>query len=156
MNSKNNHFLLIIGLGTFLTLLSIRPIILAEPQTENNVQEALLKGSPKVKGHYLYFEGEGKADQNLQNQTQKRSLSKEAALLEAKTKIAYYIDQLKTKKGKLIKEERTKNKKMEFKVSIFIKGIQPQETQWDEYDNCKATVRIHKKRLLNSLKAKEP
>lgn len=144
------------GFGTFLTLLSIQPIILAEPQTENRVQEALLKELPQVKGQYLYFEGEGKADQNLQNQTQKRSLSKEAAILEAKTKIAYYIDRLKTKKGKLIKEERAKNKKMEFKVSVFIKGVQPQETQWDEYDNCKATVRIHKKRLLNSLKAKGP
>lgn len=143
------------GFCAFLALLSVKSIVLGEIQNQSSQQETILKGSPEVKGHYLYFEGEGKADETLENQTQRRSLSKEAALLEAKAKIAYYIDQLKTKKGKFIKEERARNKKMELKVAVFIKGVQPEHSQWDEFDNCKATVRIHKKRLLNSLKAKE-
>lgn len=110
---------------------------------------------PYQKGGFLYFQGEGKANPSVDNKTQKRSLSQEAAILEGKAKIAFYIDGLKTKKNLLVKEAKTKDKKIELKVKMFLKGVQVVEARWDEADNCKALLKINKKDLLRKLKVSE-
>lgn len=110
---------------------------------------------PYSKGNYLYFAGEGKADPAMENQTQKKSLANEAAILDGKAKIALYIDTLKTKKGELIKEAMKNNKQIHLKVSAFLENVEIVETSWDDQDNCKTVLRINKKNLLKQLKARE-
>lgn len=110
---------------------------------------------PYSKGNFIYFSGEGKANQSTENQTQKRSMAQEAAILDGKAKIALYIDNLKTKKGEMIKEAIKKDKKIERKVHAFLMNVEIGETSWDEQDNSKTILKINKKSLLKSLKAKE-
>ncbi len=106
---------------------------------------SLLLAQPAKKGQYLFFEGEGKASPTIQNSTQRRSLSQEAAILDAKSKIAFYIDELKTKEQIPFKEEIAKSKAVEKRVKMFIQGVQTTKSKWDKEDHCTVVVKIHKK-----------
>lgn len=107
-----------------------------------------LKPKPKS----AVFEGMGKADPSITNQTQRRALSKRAAITRAQAKAILYIDKLKLDKKRTVKEARLKNKKIQITIDAYIRGVEVTDVRWDKRDNCTVKTRIRPKQLLQQLR----
>lgn len=101
----------------------------------------------KIAGGYVYFDGAGNADPQKDNRTQRKSLSEQAAISDAKVKLAYYMHSLPHKSGVTLQEVMEKDGTVERRVRAFIKGVEVVEREWDAEDNCRVSVRVNKKDL---------
>jgi len=111
---------------------------------------------PYKKGKYLYFQGIGETHIQTDNKTQMRSLCSEAAILDAKAKMVYYVDELRHKRKKIsVKAMKGKYKKYRYKVKAVLKRAEIVRNSLTEENKCEAILRINRKKLFRKLKVKE-
>jgi len=108
-----------------------------------------------AKKGYLYFEGNGIPNPESANQTQRRNMSNQAAIIDAMSKIAIYVDGLKLKNNEIVKDAKAKDPKLVMRIDSSVKGAETVKTSWDDGDNCRVMLRIIRKNVLKDLEAKE-
>ncbi len=111
---------------------------------------------PYAKGSYLYVLGKGKPNPGMENKTQRRSLAREASILDGKAQIAAYIHGLRRKSGETIGQSMEKERKIRTRVIEFIEGVGNGKSRFDEEDNCSTILKVNRKTIQRKLKAKEP
>jgi hypothetical protein len=111
--------------------------------------------APYREGAFLYFEGRAWADPSAMGKSHSRALSKDAAINDALKKIALYIESLRQKDGRTVKQNLEKDGKLRTQVDAFIKGAETTKMDWEGNGECRVTVRIDRKNLLESLSATE-
>ena len=108
------------------------------------------------KGKFYYFKGKGRPKLDSTNKTQRLSLSKEAAIMDGKAKIAFYIDGLKTKSGISVAKIKGKDEKVKTRVRMILDGVETVKTDWDDQDNCTAILKINYKSIMKLQALKMP
>ena len=111
---------------------------------------------PHQEGDFYFFQGEGKANINIPDETRRRSLSREAAILDAKAKMAQFVYGQRPNNYAKLESAVERDKRIKTYVSVFLKGTQVVDTQWDDQDNCTAVVKINKKDLFRKTQANKP
>jgi hypothetical protein len=99
-------------------------------------------------GDDYFFQGEGKANPKIASQTRRRTLSMQAAVLDAQMKMARMVYGRRPDGYAKLESAAEKDKRVRYFVSAFIKGSQVVETQWDDDDSCAAIVKISRKNLF--------
>ncbi len=108
--------------------------------------------APREKWGNLYFTGHGRPNPGLENVTQRRSLSRESAIIDGKARIARYIQNMKMDKNLTLSEAMVKDPRLPGKVKMFLSGIQPVKSRWDKDDNCTVTLKMNKKAFLKQVR----
>ncbi|HLG28775.1 MAG TPA: hypothetical protein VI387_01075 [Candidatus Brocadiales bacterium] len=96
--------------------------------------------------------GIGAADANLTNKTQRRSLSRDAAIIKARHEMLSVIKGLRLTGDETVEKAIVTNSKLGTEVDALIKGAEIIRTQWTSDDGCVVTLRLHKKKLDKTLK----
>ena len=109
-----------------------------------------------MEGDFYFFQGEGKANHKIPDETRRRSLSREAAILEAKAKMAQFVYGQRPNNYAKLESAVERDKRIKTYVSVFLKGTQVVDAQWDDQGNCTAVVKINKKDLFRKTQANKP
>ncbi|OGR84997.1 MAG: hypothetical protein A2901_06010 [Elusimicrobia bacterium RIFCSPLOWO2_01_FULL_54_10] len=104
------------------------------------------------KGNDYYFEGNGRSSPDIANKTQRLSLANEAAVMDGKAKIAFYIDSLKAKRGANAAEIKENDEKSKDRVKMILDGVETVKTEFDDDDNCRAILKINYKNMMKTLR----
>ncbi len=79
--------------------------------------------------------GIGRADPTLTNKTQRQAIAREAAIVEAQTKML-----------SILKSQNAKEQNSDTLQSGILRGAQVVKTEWIGEDQCRVTLRLDKKR----------
>ncbi|MBI2070371.1 MAG: hypothetical protein HYT79_07175 [Elusimicrobia bacterium] len=100
-----------------------------------------------VGGSYVESIGIGGADPSLPNQTQRRSLSRDAAIVKAQFEMLSMIKRVQVEGGTTVQDAIAKDSTLESRLNEELKGAEIIKTEWTNDDGCVVTMRIPKKRL---------
>lgn len=104
-----------------------------------------------------YFEaiGIGAADSTLQNTTQRRATSRDAAIVQAQYEMLSYVKGVQLEGGITVEKAIETDSKIESYLKEVIKSAQIVKSEWTQDDGCVVTLRLDKKKIeINSLKLK--
>lgn len=104
-----------------------------------------------VEGKYIQSIGIGAADQSLKSQTQRRSLSRDAAIVKAQYEMLSLIKGVELEGGYTIKRAIETGSVLETRVNDVIKGAEIVNTRYTEDDGAVVILRIPKKRIKKLL-----
>ncbi len=100
-----------------------------------------------VGGNYIESIGIGGADPSLPNQTQRRSLSRDAAIVKAQFEMLSMIKKVEVEGGTTVQDAIAKDSLLESRLKETLSGAEIIKTEWTNDDGCVVTMRIPKKRL---------
>lgn len=115
-----------------------------------NVKKGEIKGTlegESVKKHYIETIGIGAADQTMENTTQKKATSRNAAIVAAQYEMISIIKGIKIEGGITIEKAMETDSQITTIVNDSVKGGQVIKTEWTSDDGCVVTLRINKKDL---------
>lgn len=101
----------------------------------------------QVQKNYIEVRGIGAADSALANTTQRRATSREAALIDAQTKILEIVKGLEIEGMGTVSKALLTDQELNKKVSGAIKGALELKTEWTSDDGCVVTMRLDKRVL---------
>ena len=100
-----------------------------------------------VAGGYIEAIGIGGADPSLPNTTQRRSLSRDAAILKAQFEMLSMVKKVEVEGGTTVEDAISKDSALESRLKETLSGAEVVKTEWTNDDGCVVTLRIPKKRL---------
>ncbi|MBI4064215.1 MAG: hypothetical protein HY401_07950 [Elusimicrobia bacterium] len=100
-----------------------------------------------VTGGYVESIGIGGADPALPNQTQRRSLSRDAAIAKAQFEMLSMVKKIEVEGGTTVQDAISKDSTLETRLQETLSGAEILKTEWTNDDGCVVTMRIPKKRL---------
>jgi hypothetical protein len=105
---------------------------------------------------YIETMGIGAADSSLNNSTQRRATSRDAAIVQAQYEMLSIIRGIELEGGITVQKAMETDSKIESYVKDTIKGAEVVRNEWTKDDGCVVTLRLDKKRLETNtgLKAK--
>lgn len=98
-------------------------------------------------GSYIEALGIGGADPALPNQTQRRSLSRDAAIVKAQFEMLSMIKKVEVEGGTTVQDAIAKDSHLESRLKETLTGAEIVKTEWTNDDGAVVTMRIPKKRL---------
>ncbi|HBL16960.1 MAG: hypothetical protein A2X36_08510 [Elusimicrobia bacterium GWA2_69_24] len=98
-------------------------------------------------GGYIEAIGIGAADPTLPTQTQRRALSRDAAIVKAHNELLTMIKGATLESGQTVEQSVMTDSKMVEKVDAMIKGAEIVKTEFTSDDGALTTLRLPKKRL---------
>ena len=101
---------------------------------------------------YIDAIGIGAADTAIINTTQRRSLSREAAIVRAQHEMLSIIKGIQVAGDVIVEQAITTNSRLKTEIDIVIKGAEIVKSEWTADDGCIATLRLERKRLDKILK----
>ena len=101
----------------------------------------------QIHRNYIEVRGIGAADQSLKNTTQRRAISREAAIIDAQTKILEIIKGLEIEGEATVSKALLTDHELNKKVQGAIKGALELKTEWTSDDGCVVTMRLDKRVL---------
>ena len=101
---------------------------------------------------YIQTMGIGAADQKIDNQTQRMSTSRDAAIVLAQYEMVGIIKGLQIEGGVTVSQAMETDSKITALVNESVKGAEIMKQEWTKDDGCIVTLRLSKKRLSQMLK----
>ncbi|MBI4051617.1 MAG: hypothetical protein HY400_03840, partial [Elusimicrobia bacterium] len=103
---------------------------------------------------YIEAIGIGGADPSVTNSTQRRSLSRDAAIVKAQYEILSMIKGLQLTGGITVERAIETDSNLRTSLDAEIKGAEIMKNEWTNDDGCLVTLRLYKKRLNEILGGK--
>jgi hypothetical protein len=96
-----------------------------------------------------YFEtiGIGAADSTLNNTTQRKATSRDAAIVQAQYEMLSIIKGVQLEGGITVQKAMETDSHLETSIKEMIKGAEIVKTEWTNDDGCVVTLRLDKKKL---------
>jgi hypothetical protein len=96
-----------------------------------------------------YFEtiGIGAADSTLNNSTQRKATSRDAAIVQAQYEMLSIIKGVQLEGGITVQKAMETDSQLETNIKEMIKGAEVVKTEWTNDDGCVITLRLDKKKL---------
>ncbi len=112
---------------------------------QGEIQKTITQQVDKSK----YFEaiGIGAADASLQNTTQRRATSRDAAIVQAQYEMLSYVKGVQLEGGITVQKAMETDSKIETYLREVIKGAEVVKSEWTQDDGCVVTLRLDKKKL---------
>ena len=107
-----------------------------------------------IKSTYIETIGIGAADATLNNTTQKRATSRDAAIVQAQYEMLSIVKGVELEGGITVEKAMETDSSLETKVKDTIKGAQIVKTEWTSDDGCVVTLHLDKKRLESQMGVK--
>jgi hypothetical protein len=102
---------------------------------------------PGSSGDWVEAMGIGAADQALQNNTQRKATSRNAAVVDAQYQLAAKLKGVMIEGGITIEKAMETDSRIQATVNSMLKGAEVTKMEWTSDDGCVATVRINKRFL---------
>lgn len=98
-----------------------------------------------------YFEaiGIGAADSTLQNSTQRRATSRDAAIVQAQYEMLSYVKGVQLEGGITVQKAIETDSKIESYLKEVIKSAEIVKSEWTQDDGCVVTLRLDKRKIEN-------
>lgn len=103
---------------------------------------------------YVESIGIGAADASLSNATQRRALSRDAAIVKAQYEMLSMIKGLQLTGGITVEQALATDSNLQTKMDAEIKAAEVVKSEWTNDDGCLVTLRLYKKRLNDLLDGK--
>ncbi|MBI4369492.1 MAG: hypothetical protein HY547_04610 [Elusimicrobia bacterium] len=100
-----------------------------------------------VSGSYIESIGIGAADPALPSQTQRRSLSRDAAIAKAQFEMLSMVKKVEVEGGTTVEAAMATDSHLEAKLKESLSGAEIIKSEWTNDDGCVVTLRLPKKRL---------
>ncbi|MBI4669073.1 MAG: hypothetical protein HY747_07780 [Elusimicrobia bacterium] len=100
-----------------------------------------------VSGSFIESIGIAGADPALPNQTQRRALSRDAAIVKAQFEMLSMVKKVEVEGGTTVQDAIAKDSLLESKLKETLSGAEIIKTEWTNDDGCVVTMRMPKKRL---------
>jgi hypothetical protein len=113
--------------------------------SKGQVKDVLVQEADK--GNYIEAIGIGAADQSLQSQTQRRSLSRDAGIVKAQYEMLSMVKGVQVEGGITVSRAIEQDSTLEAKINEAIKGAEIVKTEYTKDDGAVVTIRQPKKRL---------
>lgn len=110
-------------------------------------QEAVTK-------QYVESIGIGAADIKLENSTQRRATSRNAAIVAAQYEMLSMVKGLELEGGIRVEKAMETDSVLQTKIDAAIKGAEIVKSEWTNDDGCLVTIRVPKKRLAEMMGVK--
>ena len=107
-----------------------------------------------IKKSTLEAIGIGAADQTLNNTTQKRATSRNAAIVAAQYEMLSMIKGVELEGGIRVERAMETDSVLQTKIDAAIKGAEIVKSEWTNDDGCLVTIRLDKKRLQDQMGVK--
>lgn len=107
-----------------------------------------------VEGKYLEAIGIGAADPDIENTTQRRASSRNAAIVMAQYEMLSIVKGVTLEGGVAVEKAIETDSKIKSMVNDLIKGAEIIKTEWTKDDGCVITLRLPKKRLKKMMDVK--
>jgi len=107
-----------------------------------------------VQKNYIESIGIGAADATLQNSTQRRATSRNAAIVAAQYEMLSMIKGIDLQGGIRVEKAMETDSVLQTKVDAAIKGAEIVKTEWTNDDGCVVTVHLEKRRLQDMMGVK--
>jgi hypothetical protein len=99
---------------------------------------------------YIEALGIGAADKTLQNTTQRRATSRDAAIVQAQYEMLSYVKGVQLDGGITVEKAMETDSKLESYLKEVIKGSEIVKNEWTNDDGCVVTLRLDKKKLADA------
>jgi hypothetical protein len=100
-----------------------------------------------IQSKYIETIGIGAADSTLNNTTQKRATSRDAAIVQSQYEMLSIVKGLQLEGGITVQKAMETDSKLETSIKDVIRGAQIVKTEWTSDDGCVVTLRLDRKRL---------
>src|SRR5262245_51838690 len=107
-----------------------------------------------IQKNYLEAVGIGAADQTLNNSTQKRATSRNAAVVAAQYEMLSMVKGIELEGGIRVEKAMETDSVLQTKIDAAIKGAEIIKSEWTNDDGCLVTLRLDKKRLQDMMGVK--
>ncbi|MCG3204453.1 MAG: hypothetical protein KCHDKBKB_01168 [Elusimicrobia bacterium] len=104
-----------------------------------------------IQKKYLEAIGIGAADPTLNNTTQRRATSRNAAVVAAQYEMLSMIKGLDLEGGIRVEKAMETDSVLQTKIDASIKGAEIIKSEWTNDDGCLVTIRLDKKRLQDQM-----
>lgn len=108
-------------------------------------------GSVSRHGAFFLVSAAGAPDAKAKSTTQRRSTSRDAAILEARAKLFDYLRRIMIGKGVSVGERATEDEAWRKKLEAAMSGVEVAETRWDEDDRAAVVLRAEKAAVEHAL-----
>ncbi len=99
---------------------------------------------------YIEALGIGAADASLSNTTQRRAISRDAAIVQAQYEMLSYVKGVQLEGGITVEKAMETDSKIETSIREIIKGAEIVKSEWTNDDGCVVTLRLDKKKLQDA------
>ncbi len=99
---------------------------------------------------YIDALGIGAADASLNNTTQRRATSRDAAIVQAQYEMLSYVKGVQLDGGITVEKAMETDSKIETNLKEIIKGSEIIKSEWTNDDGCVVTLRLDKKKLQDT------
>jgi hypothetical protein len=103
---------------------------------------------------YVESIGIGAADKTLENSTQRRATSRNAAIVAAQYEMLSMVKGLDLEGGIRVEKAMETDSVLQTKIDAAIKGAEIVKSEWTNDDGCLVTIRLPKKRLQDMMGVK--
>ena len=103
---------------------------------------------------YIEAIGIGAADPKLENSTQRRATSRNAAIVAAQYEMLSMVKGVELEGGILVQRAIETDSSLQTKIDAAIKGAEIIKNEWTNDDGCVVTMRLDKKRLQDMMGVK--
>ncbi|OGR93354.1 MAG: hypothetical protein A2992_06105 [Elusimicrobia bacterium RIFCSPLOWO2_01_FULL_59_12] len=107
-----------------------------------------------VKSKYIETIGIGAADSTLNNNTQRRATSRDAAIVQAQYEMLSIVKGIEVEGGITVQKALETDSRLETKIKETIRGAEVVKTEWTSDDGCVVTLRLDRKRLETQMGVK--
>ena len=107
-----------------------------------------------IRGKYVEVIGIGAADQAIQNTTQRKATSRNAAIVAAQYDMLSLVKGLQVEGGVTIEKAMETDSRISTHVDDVIKAAQVVKTEWTADDGCVVTLRLSKKDIEEKMGVK--
>ncbi|MBI4349277.1 MAG: hypothetical protein HY553_20735 [Elusimicrobia bacterium] len=102
-------------------------------------------------GSYLQASGVGKPDPLADGKTQRRSTSRDAAILDARGRLIDYLKRIMIAEGVSAGERATEDEGWRRRLDQAATGIEVTETRWDDADTAVVVLRVERASVERAL-----
>jgi hypothetical protein len=135
-----------LGLLTFLSLLTLIGCGSSNSYVKKGeIQKTINQQAESSR--YIEALGIGAADKTLQNTTQRRATSRDAAIVQAQYEMLSYVKGVQLEGGITVEKAMETDSKLESYLKEVIKGAEIVKNEWTNDDGCVVTMRLDKKKL---------
>jgi hypothetical protein len=107
-----------------------------------------------IRSNFIETLGIGAADSTLNNTTQRRATSRDAAIVQAQYEMLSIVKGVEIEGGVTVQKAIETDSKLETTVKDTIRGAEVVKTEWTSDDGCVVTLRLDKKRLESAMGVK--
>ncbi len=106
------------------------------------------------RGKYFESIGIGAADPGIPTETQRKALSRDAAIVKAQYEMLTMIEGVKLTGGITVKKAMESDSNIKTEVNAVIKGAEVVKSEFTSDNGCVVTLRLPKERLADLLEAR--